>query len=210
VTIGAKATLRMTFLYRYRWVVLGAALSVLMTIALTTRAWERFQHPFPLGMTDAPRWYDEAMGAAMYATVAAACGVYLGRRWREERREGFGDIVERRTGWRNKMELRFVLYCLVVFLALQFPLAVVQTVRAMHSDPPSRRTDFVSLFPVGGWLFPLISVAIVFYDSRRVTRETREDIGACPRCGYDLRASKDRCPECGTPIGLRVFPRGDR
>jgi hypothetical protein len=39
--------------------------------------------------------------------------------------------------------------------------------------------------PLGAWLVR----------ARRIATRLRQ--GRCPKCGYDLRASRDRCPECG-------------
>lgn len=52
--------------------------------------------------------------------------------------------------------------------------------------------------------FPLWAVSIAAAGvSVRCMRQTRNRVPethVCSRCGYDLRASAGRCPECGTPI----------
>ena len=48
------------------------------------------------------------------------------------------------------------------------------------------------------WLLALAAAALpAARAARRKLRGSRA--GLCQRCGYDLRASPERCPECGTP-----------
>ena len=45
------------------------------------------------------------------------------------------------------------------------------------------------------------AIAILFLRPRWRAEIAADGIPYCPACGYDLRASTERCPECGLPVG---------
>ncbi len=50
-------------------------------------------------------------------------------------------------------------------------------------------------------LFGTAAVLLPRRPLESLRRRKRKKLGLCLQCGYDLRASKDRCPECGEEFG---------
>jgi hypothetical protein len=56
-------------------------------------------------------------------------------------------------------------------------------------------------YAIGTLTLPAIVLVVIprWKRHRAAANRRRLGSGVCAKCGYDLRASPDRCPECGTP-----------
>jgi hypothetical protein len=61
-----------------------------------------------------------------------------------------------------------------------------------------------ALTPLAFWLLAAVFSVSPILRIRAALRESEEDYrrsdGLCPTCGYDLRATPERCPECGAAV----------
>jgi len=68
--------------------------------------------------------------------------------------------------------------------------------------PPPGYHRFEIVLPL--WCFVLLSAVLpCLWTWRCYAIRKRLANGLCLHCAYDLRASKDRCPECGSPVPVR-------
>ena len=67
----------------------------------------------------------------------------------------------------------------------------------MDTDLPGQHFDALGLFVPHWWLIVLLLIPAGVYAWRVIVARRARGAGFCGVCGYDLRASPDRCPECG-------------
>ncbi len=74
--------------------------------------------------------------------------------------------------------------------------------KTTHEVLFTRRLPYVfqlSYKSVPIWLlFTPTAIAILWYVAQLGRKSRKQKHGLCPNCGYDLRASPNLCPECGT------------
>jgi hypothetical protein len=101
--------------------------------------------------------------------------------------------------WPTKLE--FVAVAVSLLLAIGFN--VYDSIFNTPDVHPLQR-DRIYLHLVGVF-FIVVNFIIDGIIARRVGRPMmRLRRGLCPTCGYDLRATTERCPECGAPAPIQA------
>jgi hypothetical protein len=125
-----------------------------------------------------PRFSSRFVAHAVGSYLALA-GLFLTRRW-------CGDPIDR-------------LEPSTLFAPLAVPVLLPLVTLAIPFDPLNIPAVIIAWLGYAGG-FGLTRFAQRHWPDRWAARLAA---GLCPVCGYDLRASRDRCPECGTAAEVK-------
>ena len=126
------------------------------------------------------RWVRQMLAAHIFASYFAWAGLLAVAAVVPRAREHLGIILIEGVAAPIVMPL---------LLAISF-----DGVSSVHLEPPAMRFVIWGAYLV---MFGLIMAGWRKIEAKRELARERQRMGVCVRCGYDLRGSPLRCPECG-------------
>lgn len=173
------------------------------------------------------RWIGHGLCASLTVAALLTAGVGLASCWDRnlDYEVGTGEVFERVGAWKGSVGIVFIRELEQIYASDEkaWKAAIEHHFRdwavfGFHYGAgegsawgPSQRglatkwrTD-ATMFLIPGWLAVAILGVFPAWWFRRCMRERRvrrrSSRGLCVGCGYDLRATRDRCPECGRSNG---------
>jgi hypothetical protein len=174
------------------------ALASLVLCAATLAWWARSYLPADLHV-----------GAADGRLILLFTDPPVTRFWLKESPLGVGGKVSAETAWqraRRGILLRQVLYSANTaapggFTMINLPQrsrALAGVVYITEPVAPGDSTYHLFAIPLP-YLALLLAITPIAWLVSSLRRRGRSRAGCCAKCGYDLRATPGRCPECGEP-----------
>ena len=170
----------------------------------TAPGWERLEYcdPYRVGLypdENTTEWCKVSVPFVTYRQILRAATGERMRGWTDEGTEVGAEIYHYNRPWWEK--------CGFVWRKCVSSPSIA---RGLQQFPAYTSHDVY--LPM--WFLQVLSSLPLGYDVGRtgwrlMRRRRSVRLGLCPTCGYDLRASKERCPECGMAIVSKGEPTTD-